>query len=194
MLGDTLRAFANGRKDDWDVWLPYVVFAINNSASTLGGELTPFFIDRGQHPRLPLSLPDLRHVDETPAAYAKRMKALEQEVQALLYTAQQERKRALDPGRVDTVFRVWDQVMLGAAELLDAAEIGKLRPRWEGPFRVKALAGPNTYTLALPKRFRCSPQSTSIASNRIIRAPAACPPPARCQTLVRKGSLWWSSC
>ena len=28
VLGDTLRAFANGRKDDWDVWLPYAVFAI----------------------------------------------------------------------------------------------------------------------------------------------------------------------
>jgi len=157
VLGDTLRAFANGRKDDWDVWLPYAVFAINNSASTLGGELSPFFIDRGQHPRMPLSLPDLRHVDETPAAYAVRMKTLEREVQALLNAAQQDRKALLDRGRVDTVFQVGDQVMLRTAELLDAAEIGKLRPRWEGPFRVTALAGPNTYTLALPKRFRCSP-------------------------------------
>ena len=43
ILADTLRAFANGRKDDWDLWLPYAVYAINNSASTLGGELTPFF-------------------------------------------------------------------------------------------------------------------------------------------------------
>ena len=41
--------------------------------------------------------------------------------------------------------------MLRTAELLDAAEIGKLRPRWEGP------PFPNTYTLALPKRFKCSP-------------------------------------
>ena len=32
--------------------------------------------------------------------------------------------------------------MLRTAELLDAADIGKLRPRWEGPFRVTALAGP----------------------------------------------------
>ncbi len=38
-LDDTLRAFANGRKDDWDVWPPYAVFAINNSASTLGGDI-----------------------------------------------------------------------------------------------------------------------------------------------------------
>jgi hypothetical protein len=41
-LGDTLRAFANGREDDWDVWLPYAVFAINNSASIFGGN--SFFI------------------------------------------------------------------------------------------------------------------------------------------------------
>jgi transposase InsO family protein len=157
VLGDTLRAFANGRKDDWDVWLPYAVFAINNAASTLGGGLTPFFIDRGQHPRLPLSLPDLRSAGESPSAYGVRMKALEQEVQALLHAAQQERKRALDRGRVATTFQVGDQVLLRTAELLDAAEIGKLRPRWEGPFRVSALAGPNTYTLALPRRFRCSP-------------------------------------
>ena len=53
-LGYALRAFANGCKDDWDAWLPYAIFAINNAASTLGGDLrlTPFFIDRGQHPRL----------------------------------------------------------------------------------------------------------------------------------------------
>ena len=157
VLGDTLRAYANGRKDDWDVWLPYAEFAINNSASTLGGDLTPFFIDRGAHPRLPLSLPDLHNSGESPSAYAARMKELMQEVRALLLAAQQARKEQLDRGRVDTVFQVGDQVLLRTKELLDAAEIGKLRPRWEGPFRVTALAGPNTYTLALPKRFKCSP-------------------------------------
>ena len=72
----------------------------NNSASTLGGELIPFYIDRGQHPRMPLSLPDLRSAGETAPAYATRMKALQQEVQALLHAAQQERKASLDPRRV----------------------------------------------------------------------------------------------
>ena len=72
------------------------------------------------------------------------------------------RKASLDRGRVDTVFHwqvpVCDEVMLlTAAELLDATEIGKLRPRWHGPFRVTALAGLNTYTVALPKHFKCSP-------------------------------------
>ena len=58
--GDTLQAFANRRKDDWDTWLPYAIFAIKNAASMLGGELTPFFINPGQRLRLPLSLPAQR--------------------------------------------------------------------------------------------------------------------------------------
>ncbi len=29
VLGDTLRAFANGRQVYWDQWLPYAGFAIN---------------------------------------------------------------------------------------------------------------------------------------------------------------------
>jgi hypothetical protein len=54
-IGDTLGAVANGRKVDWDDHLPFAVFAINNAVSTVDGGLTPFFIDRGAHPRLPLS-------------------------------------------------------------------------------------------------------------------------------------------
>jgi hypothetical protein len=46
VISDTLRAFADGRKDDWDGHLPMAVFAVNNTASTLGITLTPFFIDR----------------------------------------------------------------------------------------------------------------------------------------------------
>jgi hypothetical protein len=71
--------------------------------------------------------------------------------------AQQERKASFDPSRVDTVFHVCDAVMFQNAELLDAAEIGKLWITWERSFRVTALAGPNTYTQAIPKRFKCSP-------------------------------------
>ncbi len=41
-------------------------------------------------------------------------------------------------------------MLLLTKELLDAAEVGKLRQQWEGPFRVAALAGPNAETLSLP--------------------------------------------
>ncbi len=49
VISDTLRAFANGRKEDWDGHLPKAVFTVNDAAPTLGGSLTPFFIDRGAH-------------------------------------------------------------------------------------------------------------------------------------------------
>jgi hypothetical protein len=151
VIGDTLRAFANGRKDDWDRQLPLAVFAINNAASALGDELTPFFIDRGAHPRLPLSAPPAADTGgETPASYARRMHEMELKVRELLAAAQQERKAQLDAGRVDTVFKVGDRVLLRTRELLDAADIGKLRPRWDGPFTITACPSPNAYTLALP--------------------------------------------
>ena len=85
------------------------------------------------------------------------MRDLELTVRELLAAAQQERKVKLDAGRVDTVFKVGDRVLLRTKELLDAADIGKLRPRWEGPFTVTACPSPNAYTLALPRRMRCSP-------------------------------------
>ncbi len=88
VISDTLRAYASGRKDNWDGHLPFTVFAmINNAALTLGGELTPFFTDRCAHPRLPLSPP---HDDQTtnrrtsPAHYAQRMQAMEATVRELL--------------------------------------------------------------------------------------------------------------
>ena len=157
VIGDTLRAFANGRKDDWDRQLSLAVFAINNAASTLGDGLTPFFIDRGAHPRLPLSAPTAGSGgSESPGQYAQRMRELELSVRELLAAAQRERKAKLDAGRVDTVFKVGDRVLLRTQELLDAADIGKLRLRWDGPFTVKACPSPNAYTLELPRRMLCS--------------------------------------
>ena len=51
----------------------------------------------------------------------------------LLHAAQQERKVALDPARVDTTFQVGSQVMLRTKELLDTAVVGKLRLQKESP-------------------------------------------------------------
>ena len=149
VIGDTLRAYANGRKDDWDKQLTFAEFAINNAASTLGGEadMTPFFIDRGAHPRLPLSAPHAEHAaHESPGQYAQRMRSIEATVRELLATTQAARKAKLDAGRVDTVFKVGDRVLLRTKELLDAAGVGKLRPLWGGPFTVMACPSPNAST------------------------------------------------
>ena len=78
VISDTLRAYANWRKDDWDSHLQLAGFAINKTASMLGDDLTSSFIDRGTHLRLPVSPPchDLA-AGESPAHYAQRMLAME---------------------------------------------------------------------------------------------------------------------
>jgi hypothetical protein len=63
------------------------------------------------------------------------MRAMELTIRELLAAAQssllalQKRKAKLDAGRADTVFKVGDRVLLWTKELLDAADIGKLRLR-----------------------------------------------------------------
>ena len=44
-------------------------------------------------------------------------------------------KATLDAGLIETVFKVWDLVLLRTKELLDVtvADIGKLRQRWDRP-------------------------------------------------------------
>ena len=72
---------------------------MNNATSTRDAGLTPFFIDRGAHPRSPLSPPrDDRAAGESPAHYAQRMQRMEAMVRELLAAAQAERREG-DGGR-----------------------------------------------------------------------------------------------
>ena len=70
-------------------------------------------------------------------------------------------------------------------ELLDAAEVGKLRPRWEGPFPV-AVVAPTRGSSAVRR-------STSTGSSPTSFGRAGPPPLARSPTRGRRGSTWWSS-
>ena len=72
------------------------------------------------------------------------MRSIEATVRELLATTQAARKATLD---AVTRAGLGDRVLLRAKELLDAADIGKLRPRWDGPFTVAACPSPNAYTL-----------------------------------------------
>ena len=60
VIADVLRALVNDRQDNWPELTPLarVEFAINDAASPLGSSYTPFYADRGQHPRRPLAPPD----------------------------------------------------------------------------------------------------------------------------------------
>jgi hypothetical protein len=81
-----------------------------------------------------------------------------------MLAAQRDSKAKLDVGRVDTVFKVGDRVLMLTKELFDAAAIGILHPPWDGPFRVTVIActNPNTHTLALPRRLLCHSPTINV--------------------------------
>ena len=64
-----------------------------------------------------------------------------------LAAAQADRKAKLDAGRVDTVFKAGGGCCCGPPSCIDATDIGKLRPRWDGPFTVLTAQAP-TATLS----------------------------------------------
>ncbi len=72
-----------------------------------------------------------------------------------------------------------DLVLLCTKALLDAAEISKLQPRWDGSFTIKACPSPNAYTLALPRKMRCSPTVNADRLEPFFEAIDAPPPTSR---------------
>ena len=146
MVGDALCAFVNDRQDDWPTYIPLVEFAINDSASTLGCGYTPFFADRGEHPRRPLTAPPAAS-GTAPAlgqALARVMRHTTREVRTLLQERQDKRKRLRDGGRRAVEFAVGNEVLLDTT-FAPLPSRGLLSARWMGPFKVAArCAEPNT--------------------------------------------------
>ncbi len=93
VIADVLHSFGNERSDEWPALrvVPLVEFAINDSASPLGSGYTPFYADRGQHPRRPLtqsSPPDPAGPVSDGGAAAHLMVRVREEFRALLQKCQ----------------------------------------------------------------------------------------------------------
>ena len=149
VIADVLRAFAGDRSDAWLELVQLVEFAINDSASTLGSGNTPFYANRGQHPRRPLTPPDAPDSDpaapaESGEAAAHLMARVNAEVRVLLQELQDARKAALDAHRRDVQLAVGDEVLLDT-EHTPLPSRSLLSPRWMGPFTVLAQTAPNSY-------------------------------------------------
>ena len=174
VVEDVLRSFVNERQDNWPQLVPLVEFAINDSASCLGTGYTPFYADRGQHPRRPLSLvPDSANPDPSDgAAVARLMDHVTGEVRALLQERQDERKARLDPHRRDVQLAPGDEVLLDTSHTpLPSRSL--LSHRWMGPFKVLAQTAPNTYRLDVPPTWRAFNEFNVSRLRRYLRRPAA---------------------
>ena len=172
VIADVLRAFVNDHHDNWPELIPLVEFAINDSASALGAGYTPFYADRGQHPRRPLSSPSTSRDDVgLPGdSLARHMSVVTDEVRSLMHESQAARKARLDPTRRDVRFKPGDEVLLDTT-FSPLPSRDKLSPRWMGPFRVLEQTAPNTYRLDVPSSWRAFSEFNVERLRRYLRRP-----------------------
>jgi hypothetical protein len=153
-----LRAYVSHRQTDWDQYLAPLEFAYNNSTQASTG-MSPFFLDTGQHPRVPLSLVDMDvdipAVDEFTATFTDSMAAAREN----LLAAQRRQTTQADKHRRHLEFSEGDQVLLSNQNLnmAGAGPSRKLRRKYEGPFIVERVISPVAYQLRLPAYMRIHP-------------------------------------
>ena len=163
ILEDMLRHYIGELShNEWDTCLSTAEFAINNSYHESIGT-TPFRLNFGKDPRLPLSIPDLT-TSKVPSAaqFADRMQEGLISAKKCLTSAQQRQKRQYDKSHREVSFNEGDQVLLSTKHINMRTPIGtrttkKLLPKWIGPFPIEKKIGAVAYKLTLPQKMRVHP-------------------------------------
>jgi transposase InsO family protein len=187
-MKEMLQKYVDTRHTDWDLYVPFVVFAYNTSAHKALDGLTPFQMLYGRKPTLPVDAMLLpaetqRVLTEGEQSYyadlQHGLQLLHSHGRHSLQRQQRERIwRRSARGNVPS-FKVGDVVWIkeGAAELTPDGEPGvarKLLPRWKGPFIVTRVVGALNYVVQGPGGYE---KLVHVERVKIHRQDGGQPPP-----------------
>ena len=152
-LEDMLRAYVNYAQDNWDEKLIALEIAVNNSTQESTG-FTPFYLNSGQHPHMPLSL----LTDTSDNALAPAMlQSLRDNIAIAkqhLLAAQERQSKEANKSRRQHEFNVGDKVMVSTENMNVGERARKLVAKYAGPHKIIAHPTANTYELELPPELR----------------------------------------
>lgn len=147
---ENLISFCNARQNNWDELLILYEFAYNNSIHEGLGD-TPFFLNHGRVPRLPVTI---QTPGSSPAAFdyvqnlnnhlqaardhIRRMQAINADINAA----------KMAPANLSE----GDLVLLSTINLNLKLPSEKLTAKWVGPLKVLQVRGPNSVLLEVPPR------------------------------------------
>lgn len=157
-LLENLRSFVSQHQDDWELHLPILEMAYNNSVNASTGH-TPFYLNYGYHPRMPTSLSPKIPACPTPeaASFLENLQVSLERAKRLLEEAQHRQKRAADHRRRPSPdYNIGDQVLLSTTNL-NLRHLGatrKLLPKWIGPFKILESINGVSFKLELPERYK----------------------------------------
>ena len=154
VLQDMLRHYVSAQQDDWDLRLSAAEFACNNAYQESIGT-TPFRLNHGRDPHLPLSIPGQHTKVHAAQQFADRMQAGLNDAKRTLQAAQDRQKAIYDKNHRELTFQVGDEVLLRTKNIkLKHPGSPKLLPKWIGPFPVERVVNEVAYKLTLPANYR----------------------------------------
>ena len=147
-LKSTLRLWANENQSDWDVLLPYALFAYNTATHSLHNE-TPFYLQHGRQARGLADIAvsqDLHQKHDVPS-YAKelveKLREVHERVREILTQVNEGREEDKDEVQK---YLVGDKVLLFQPQTKRGLS-RKLVRRWTGPYTVIEKHSNVTYTI-----------------------------------------------
>lgn len=156
-LEEMLRAYVNTAHNDWDTHLSALEFAYNNSVSP-STRYTPFYMNYGRHPHLPVTLVTPRAVSANPTTtqFARHIQDVLAKAKEAMTKSQETQARYANERRRELKFEEGDQVMFSTADLSLKAlgQSKKLLPKFIGPFKVLKVISDNAYELEFPAKYR----------------------------------------
>lgn len=155
VLEDMMRHYITPKMDTWDVMLPVLEFAINNSWQESIQD-TPFYLNYGRHPRMPDDLEARKpSTDSRAHDFIRNIEKAMTKAKKCMKEAQLRQKKYADAKRNDIEFSVGDKVWLSSKNIpVQGLGARKLYPLWIGPFPVTARVGQVAYQLQIPEHYQ----------------------------------------
>lgn len=162
VVQDMLRAFVNDARADWDLQLPALEIAYNASRNEATG-FTPFELDIGMQPRLPIDIASRRdHEAQLPLSeFMSKWEDSWALAHKHIIEAQARMKSSADGNRRDEQYKVGDMAWVRRERGTlhnGVSSTQKLGPRNEGPYKVTELHGDHNVTLKLDDKDRRHPK------------------------------------
>jgi hypothetical protein len=163
-LQQVLRTSVNSAVPDWDEHLPLVEFAINNSYHE-SVKNTPFFLNYGRHPDIPISSLIKRHKHAQRAvlkdskmnayAFVDKMNHLVTQTKKAMQSAQAKYKHYADTQRKDIKVKEGQMVLLSTKNMtLKDLGTKKFLPKFIGPFKIVKVINKVAVKLELPEHMQ----------------------------------------
>jgi hypothetical protein len=153
MLEQYLRIHCNYQQDDWSNWLPVAEFAYNNTESSATGT-TPFFANKGYHPKLP-TYPDCLSTSHAAHQFVTNLTDIHARLCENLAITQQRTQLSTDATQTPApTLSIGDKVFLCAEFIRMTWPSRKLVDKYLGPFKIIGVAGPASFVFRLPDGMR----------------------------------------